>query len=198
MRSLTFLIPLALISATLSPINECYKNSHESYCFHDNHFSWQRSTNNKKEIGNGTFTIKGDSIQLNFETAIREFEISVNIYPALSETVNFTVNAIRSNGTPIQGLQLTLQKSNLHFQTNIKGEAQIEIPNPLLNDELFVEYKGQKSPGLKVDLKGYNNLLGIVIDEDVMYKENQSVTLPYKKSGKKIKINGRSFSKLKH
>lgn len=197
MRSLTILILSLTLFSALPPSSECYQNKQESYCFRDNQFSWQRLINNKKEIGNGTFAIKGDSIQLNFGTAVREFDISVSSSPANSENVTIRINAMRSNGTPIQGLKITLQKSDLRAQTNTKGEAQIDIPKPMLNDELSVEYNGQRSPGLKLDMKGFNNLLGIVIDEDVQYRENQSVTLPYRKSGRKIKINGRSFNKLK-
>lgn len=187
MRSI-IILSCIFLSATQPP-DTCYSNSNESYCFHDNHFTWHRS-GDRKVTGNGTYLIKGDSIQLNFETAVREFDISVNQQPTTSEEVRVKINVMRSDGTPVRGLKVMLSKSDEAAETNSRGEVEFHISSPAGADELFVEFNGQRSPGLKLDLRGHNTFLGVVIDEGITYRENQSVTLPFKKKGRKVLIGG--------
>jgi len=89
-----------------------------------------------------------------------------------------------------------LTQSEITNTTDRDGIANINITNPNETDEIVLNIKGAVSPGPVVKLKGYDVTLGIVIDETIKYRENESLSFHFQKSKRKIMVDGKPFRKF--
>jgi len=88
------------------------------------------------------------------------FEIQLNeSKPNSSAQANIEVRAIRSNGNPVEGVEVSLIDSKIDTKTDRLGIAKIHLNDALLKDRLKI-----KSALLSIDLRGFDRVLAIVID----------------------------------
>ena len=159
------------------------------YFWETGQFDWFRTSKSEKKYGNGHYTINGDSIQLEFETARRHFDLQLNESQTNpSGDCIIEVRAIRSNGTPFQGLTTILRRSNITHDTDHRGISRIEIHKPLPDDEILIELNGYLTPGRPIKLQGFNHIFGIVIDETLKYRDNEVISLFFKRTSRKLRL----------
>ncbi|MEI9918517.1 MAG: hypothetical protein WDO14_06915 [Bacteroidota bacterium] len=189
---------LAILSLLISlcataQISGGYSRDGEAYTFNaDGSFSWMQVTDNVI-YGNGTYKINGKKIELSFEKGRLQIDIQLNkVIPSEQCTVEAMI--MYSNGVPFTKASITLVQSGITEATTNAG-LQMRLSDPLLDDKLVIDADGRKSAPIPVKLKGNKTLLGIVIDETSMYKENVNETLSFKMKRGRIVLNKKTFRK---
>lgn len=180
-------------------------NNQEGYYFRkDGEFSWFKITTNGKELGTGNYTVTHDSLQLNFHTAQRQFDIQAqSSFKARGSNSTIRVNAMRSTGAPFPGLKFVLLKSNIKGETDLSGTTEVAIPTSRSKrDNIHFEVDGYRTINLPIDLDGMSHFYAVVIDDAVRYREN--VTARFKRilSRRTLTLTGSNgemiFKKTKH
>ena len=172
----------------------------EGYYFQENNeFTWFKFSDNNKQYGRGTYTRINTSITLNFGKAPRHLDIQVAETDLNgTQTCNIEVRALHSNGPPLSGLKVILEKSNISEVTDTRGRASIEIRQPLDNDKVIFELDGNRTEWKTFPLKGIDMLFALVVDDAIKYREDQKLTTNFKKSGRSIQIGIQpSFKKVR-
>lgn len=200
----SFLLLFALLCHS-QPLSGSYilqqpnSNRAEGYSFSDNgQFSWFRFSSTNKEFGRGTYSLSNNTITFNFQTAQRQFDIQV-AESELNQSgfCNVEVRALHSNGQPLSGLKVILEKSNVVETTNNKGQASIEIRQPVDTDKIIFELDGVQTPWKTFPLKGVDLLFALVVDDNIRYRENETITSDFKKTNKSIVLSSQaSFRKV--
>jgi hypothetical protein len=162
----------------------------EGYYFRtDGEFSWFRLSKTGKEIGTGGWRIINDSIQLNFKTTRRQFDIQAqSVVKTNASKATIRVNVIRASGKNFAGLKFILSKSSITGVTDKSGTAFAEIENPRDKDDIYFEIDGYRTSGLPINLKNRDNFIAIVVDDVTKYRENGSVEFKIDRTRRVIKL----------
>lgn len=197
MRELFLLACLGIAVNIQAQVDGNYTRDGEAYSFHkDGSFDWIKTSALNVTYGNGAYKIEGKQLTLIFEKARLQPEVQLNestVTP--NEESVLEVRIMYSDGTPVRYSHITLLQSNIAETTNAQGVMKIEISRPLVSDRVVIDVDGRKSAGIPVVLKGHDTLLGIVIDRDIQYKENQSEPISFKQRSSRIKLNGKIFKR---
>jgi hypothetical protein len=195
-----FSLLIFFVSASSSAFGQLkgfsYGDQEESFSFRSNdEFTWQRG----KEVGDGTYKIKGDSIEFVFKKIERTFDLQqFKSIPNQATGSHIELIAMYSNGRPVEGMQVKLAKSHLEAATDNRGIATLDISMAALTkDQLHITLDNAGSTLMTIDLRGYDHSLGIVVDEtDPKYHERQHITLAFKKMWRGIKLGDNKFKKI--
>ena len=198
MRVHTIIFILLLSNLTYSQtltggyvLDEKSNGSKEGYYFWaDGTFIWFKFTGREEKYGRGTFISDNDSIKLNFGAAKRHFDLKSNesLKNGTKKCV-IEIGAITSSGTPISGLKSTFLKSDVTVTTDLIGHAKIELNEPLQKDEIQFAKDGYGTIEIIAMLKGRNNFYVITIDNNIKYREDETVSLGLITLRHSIKLN---------
>ena len=191
------LFSLLLISFTASAqLNGAYIRAGEVYNFHnDGRFDWIK-TESEISYGNGRYKIDGKKLELTFEKGRLQFDIQLNeTKPAADSKSIVEVRVMHSNGQPTGQTKFTLIQSQISQYLGDQGILKLELSKPLPEDRFVIDLNGRSSSPVKIILKGYDTLLGIVVDETAKYKENVTETVTFKLKRGKILLNGKTFTR---
>jgi hypothetical protein len=170
------------------------------YFWKDGQFSWFSTNANEKSLGNGTYTIKDGSIELNFALARRQFDLQAESAAPTNESRSVVkVNAMRSTGIPFPGLRFVLSGSRLVGETDRSGTATVTIDNPPAKDSIHFEVDGYGTYDTRIQLRGMNTFYAFVIDDAIKYREFSVMKFRFKHSRRKLDLTDdtttRSFKK---
>lgn len=195
-------VALSLLFSTIQPFAQpfeaAYVRSDEAYYFNKGgQFSWFHQTSDAKELGNGKYIVKNDSIHLYFSRAQRQFDIQAqSAEKNITPNATLRVNAIRATGKPFRGLKFVLLKSNVTGETDQSGTATIEIENPLPKDNIHFELDGYRTIELPIGLKGLNTFVAIVVDDVTKYRENTSAKFKISRSRRTLRLQDNKGEKM--
>ncbi|HZY82273.1 MAG TPA: hypothetical protein VFE50_22265 [Cyclobacteriaceae bacterium] len=199
LRACIVLIFLLISASAYSQLEGGYINKVEGYYFSkDGDFSWFSTRSKVRAIGRGKYTVKNDSIILNFGEAQREFDLQGQVPSShgLSHSV-IVVNAMRSpGGNPFAGLKFALEKSKVAGETDGNGKAQVTVENPPATDNIHFELDGYRTVDMPVQLIGKDIFFAVVVDETIRYVENVVLKLKFRRSGAKVRLNDTVFKKV--
>lgn len=189
----TFLLTSFTVNAQLGGP---YIRDGEVYNFHtDGTFDWIK-TESETSYGNGHYKVKGKKLELVFEKARLQFDLQLNEAKANNNDKSIVeVRAMYSNGQATPRTKFTLLQSDITQYLNNQGILKLEISKPLADDKFIIDVSGRTSGPLKINLRGFDTLLGIVVDETIKYKENATETVTFKQKRGKILLNGKKFDK---
>ena len=160
------------------------------YFWTDGTFIWFKFTGLEEKYGRGTFISSNDSIKLNFGIAKRHFDLKSNeSFKNGTKKCVIEIGAITSSGTPISGLKSTFLKSNVATSTDLLGHAKIELNEPLQKDEIQFGKDGYGTIEIIATLRGRNNFYVITIDNNIKYKEDETVRLSLTSLKNSIKLS---------
>jgi hypothetical protein len=191
------LFSLLLISFTASAqLNGAYIRDGEVYNFHaDGSFDWIK-TDSEISYGNGDYKISGKKLELAFAKARLQFDMQLNeTKPNNNDRSIIEMRCMYSNGQSTPRTRFILIQSNITQYLNDQGILKLELSKPLAEDKFVIEVNGRPSGPVKINLKGYDTLLGIVVDETSKYKENVTETVTFKQKRGKILLNKKVFNK---
>jgi hypothetical protein len=195
MRFVLFIFILGSFSAN-AQLNGAYIRDGEVYSFHNNgSFDWIK-TGSGISYGNGSYKLNGKKLELTFTKARLQFDVQLNeSKPVNGDKSIIEVRIMYSNGQPTPQTKFTLILSQITQYLSDQGILKLELSKPLAEDSFMIDFGGRISSPLKIKLKGYDTLLGIVVDETAEYKENVTETFTLKQKRGKILLNGKSFGK---
>jgi hypothetical protein len=192
-----FLILITISFTASAQLAGVYSRDGEVYSFHSNEstFDWIQITS-ETTYGNGDFIIKGKQLELKFKKARLQFEMQIDeLKPSGNNKSIIEVRIMYSNGHPVTGASVTLLHSGIRQFVSELGVLKLELSNPLDQDKIIIEAGDRKSYEIPRTLRGYNTLLGIVIDETNQYRDDVVETYSFRKKRSKILLNRKAFIK---
>lgn len=193
------LLFLALVLTSFSAhaqIDGAYIRDGEVYNFHtDGSFDWIK-TDLAVSYGNGNYKINGKKIELNFEKARLQFDVQLNeSKPVSSDKSVVEVRVMYSNGQPTSQTKFTLTRSQISQYLSDQGILKLELSKPLSEDMFTIDVRGRISSPIKIKLKGFDTLLGIVVDETTKYKEDMTEIVTFRQKRGKILLDRKLFKR---
>jgi hypothetical protein len=166
------------------------KENEETYFFwKDGHFWWSKTDAKESTSGNGSYTVKNDSIYLTFTKANLEVDLNATTYHGPSSTESIKISAIHSTGQPVQGLKFYLSKSKGSSETDKSGNGAIGVEHPPIRDYLYLEFNS-RTLQIPVYLKQFTYFFPIVVDDTYKYKENVQISFKFKRTARKLILTG--------
>jgi hypothetical protein len=178
-------------------IEGTYTRDGEVYTFHhDSVFSWIK-TGAEVSYGSGTYQLNGKLLELNFEKELLQYEFQVNESKLNNGDKSVVeVRIMYSNGQPVPQAKFTLTQSGITQYLNAQGILKLELSNALLIDNFVIAVNGRSSGPIRIKLRGYDTLLGLVVDETDKYKDDRRETHSFKKKRGRIKLDKKTFREI--
>lgn len=195
MRFILFILLLTSFTVN-AQLTGAYIRDGEVYNFHtDGSFDWIK-TESETSYGNGYYNIHGKKLELVFEKARLQFDLQLDEAKANNSDKSIVeVRIMYSNGQATPRTKFTLLQSDITQYLNDQGILKLELSKPLTEDKFIIDVNGRASGPLKINLGGFDTLLGIVVDETTKYKENTTEMVTFKQKRGKILLNGKKFDK---